>query len=438
MSGPERTVLFVYNTGTVARLVGKGSLKGKNWTLGAGTFTIGREPTNNLVLDNEPGVSKVHCKVTLEDGAYVVLDAESRNGTLVNGTPVKKSVLKNGDEIRICNVVLGFESRSLGGDDATPAAAETTERLTSATRRAAQEAARGEPGGSVWPWMAFGMLLFFGAAGGAAWYLGFLDGLLGTQESAPAGDTPPPTDLPKDVPPPTPPAVKGRAASADAPLVTPPPREKDPAPAPAAAAEIMGTLLLVQPGGADASGRLEVKHTLTARVRDIPAKQGAVVKKGQVLFTYDDAEAMRRLSTAREVYNQLKEVVAAQDTDRARKALAEAKADLDRAQSGASSLRVTAPADGTLAELTAEEGKRASKGTVALVLTTGGGTPAWTVAFKVPEGQKLAAGAAVLVVLGGKSLPATVSKVTDGEATATLDREPPGARDGLQVTIKLP
>jgi len=29
----------------------------------------------------------------------VLLDAESRNGTLLNGTPIKRTVLKDGDEI---------------------------------------------------------------------------------------------------------------------------------------------------------------------------------------------------------------------------------------------------------------------------------------------------------------------------------------------------
>jgi len=104
VAGPERTVLFVYNTGRPRRQAGgKGPLQGQDVSLGAGTFTMGREVGNNLVLEGEPGVSKVHCKITLEDKKYVLLDAESRNGTLLNrDSHQAHGCSKMADEIRIC------------------------------------------------------------------------------------------------------------------------------------------------------------------------------------------------------------------------------------------------------------------------------------------------------------------------------------------------
>ncbi|OGQ11241.1 MAG: hypothetical protein A2138_22625 [Deltaproteobacteria bacterium RBG_16_71_12] len=91
-----------------------GTLAGRSWELSAGTFVIGRNDSSDLPLTVEPGVSKTHCKIVAEGEHYLLVDCESRNGTIVNGSPVQRVRLHDGDEIRICGCVLRFSQT--GGD----------------------------------------------------------------------------------------------------------------------------------------------------------------------------------------------------------------------------------------------------------------------------------------------------------------------------------
>jgi transcriptional regulator with GAF, ATPase, and Fis domain len=64
-----------------------------------GEATIGRDPVN-VVAIVDPSVSRKHCLLRREeDGRFSIKDLESRNGTLVNGNPVKDQYLHHGDEI---------------------------------------------------------------------------------------------------------------------------------------------------------------------------------------------------------------------------------------------------------------------------------------------------------------------------------------------------
>ncbi len=60
------------------------------------TLAIGRSPGCGLVLD-DPGVSRLHARIS---GGSVV-DEESANGTLVNGTPISRHKLQDGDVIEV-------------------------------------------------------------------------------------------------------------------------------------------------------------------------------------------------------------------------------------------------------------------------------------------------------------------------------------------------
>lgn len=71
------------------------------------TVTIGRQPDNILRIDN-PAVSGHHAKVYAEGDHYVLEDAESFNGTYVNGQRIGKVVLKDGDSATIGKHTLEF------------------------------------------------------------------------------------------------------------------------------------------------------------------------------------------------------------------------------------------------------------------------------------------------------------------------------------------
>lgn len=62
-------------------------------------LTIGRMENNDIAIPSR-SVSRLHAEIRWEDGEPVLRDRSS-NGTLVNGRPVERCVLQQGDSIRI-------------------------------------------------------------------------------------------------------------------------------------------------------------------------------------------------------------------------------------------------------------------------------------------------------------------------------------------------
>ncbi|HVI09458.1 MAG TPA: sigma 54-interacting transcriptional regulator [Candidatus Binatia bacterium] len=79
-------------------LVLSGPLKESTIPLSREKTTIGRDASNGITV-SDPSVSRKHCQLDWEDGRYRVRDLDSRNGTLVNGSPVEMHWLQHGDEI---------------------------------------------------------------------------------------------------------------------------------------------------------------------------------------------------------------------------------------------------------------------------------------------------------------------------------------------------
>ena len=76
-----------------------GPLRDSVFPLQDGSLTIGREISNQLILDDSL-VSPQHCKLTREsDGACVVHDFGSASGTFVNGLPVTERIIVAGDQV---------------------------------------------------------------------------------------------------------------------------------------------------------------------------------------------------------------------------------------------------------------------------------------------------------------------------------------------------
>ncbi|HYL74112.1 MAG TPA: sigma 54-interacting transcriptional regulator [Bryobacteraceae bacterium] len=85
----------------------RGPLKGAILLLPEGRYSVGRQAKNNLHLDDH-AVSREHCIFTRSGQECTLKDLESRNGTLVNGTPITDCKLGQGDEIRIGSSVFCF------------------------------------------------------------------------------------------------------------------------------------------------------------------------------------------------------------------------------------------------------------------------------------------------------------------------------------------
>lgn len=89
---------------------------GKPFPLTEERVRIGRYPNNDLVLDH-PTVSAYHAEITLRsDGRHELVDRESRNGTRINGTPIRSAVLRDGDQITLGALSLHYLNRSTSGE----------------------------------------------------------------------------------------------------------------------------------------------------------------------------------------------------------------------------------------------------------------------------------------------------------------------------------
>lgn len=87
----------------------KGETPGTVLALQTGRTVIGRHPTCHIILDNA-AVSRHHAQILESHGLYFLEDLRSRNGTYLNGEPLSsRAELRDGDEIRICDVVMSFQ-----------------------------------------------------------------------------------------------------------------------------------------------------------------------------------------------------------------------------------------------------------------------------------------------------------------------------------------
>lgn len=89
-----------------ARLVmSQGPQPGESFILDKEVITLGRAPTNDVVIA-EPQVSRQHARIVRQDDVLVIEDLGSTNGTFVNGMRlVGPHVLLNGDVISLGDAV---------------------------------------------------------------------------------------------------------------------------------------------------------------------------------------------------------------------------------------------------------------------------------------------------------------------------------------------
>src|SRR5436309_2745692 len=87
-----------------------GKEKGKSYELVSERLSVGRSENNDIVLPSE-SVSRYHAVFErTEDGRYIVRDNQSKNGVVLNGTPVSESDLQEGDVVQIGTFVFRFNA----------------------------------------------------------------------------------------------------------------------------------------------------------------------------------------------------------------------------------------------------------------------------------------------------------------------------------------
>ncbi len=102
-------VLTKTRASTPTLVVVDGEDRGRRLPLvGKAQFKIGRAVTCDLkLLDGK--ISREHCTVEVVRDQYIIVDLESANGTIVNGDRVKKTVLKEGDFVRLGFTMLKYD-----------------------------------------------------------------------------------------------------------------------------------------------------------------------------------------------------------------------------------------------------------------------------------------------------------------------------------------
>ncbi|HET8647541.1 MAG TPA: FHA domain-containing protein, partial [Vicinamibacteria bacterium] len=107
--------------------------------------TIGRDPANRVALADS-SVSRNHSLLRRQGDTYRVLDLDSRNGTLVNGTAVKEQLLRGGDRLEIGSSVFVFREAGAPALEGTAEVAECDTDLRSTVRLERRHAVYLQPG----------------------------------------------------------------------------------------------------------------------------------------------------------------------------------------------------------------------------------------------------------------------------------------------------
>lgn len=84
--------------------------------------TLGRRPYNDIVIDNL-AVSGEHAVLSIVDGAVIIEDLRSTNGTYVNGQPILRQTLNHGDLLDIGKYKIRFVQQQVSASSRSALAA---------------------------------------------------------------------------------------------------------------------------------------------------------------------------------------------------------------------------------------------------------------------------------------------------------------------------
>lgn len=85
----------------------KGHPAGMEYLISSESTVLGRDKSADIVL-KDPQVSRRHAAIEYHDGAYLLRDLESTNGTRMNGSLIQESNLRHGDKFSVGDTTLQF------------------------------------------------------------------------------------------------------------------------------------------------------------------------------------------------------------------------------------------------------------------------------------------------------------------------------------------
>ncbi len=114
-------------------IIESGQLAGQRWLIDSDVVIIGREVGVADLMLPERQVSRRHAKIERTPEGFVLTDLNSKNGTFLNGKPVKEPrLLQDGDEIQIALCVrIAF----VGSDATAPISTRPTSKIMRPTTR---------------------------------------------------------------------------------------------------------------------------------------------------------------------------------------------------------------------------------------------------------------------------------------------------------------
>lgn len=92
-----------------------GPRSGAQYPIDGAEFTLGRDEVNSVLVP-DPAVSRRHCVIRKDGGAFRLVDLQSRNGCFVNNVQVRDHELKHKDHISIGDSLFVFLLSEDGGD----------------------------------------------------------------------------------------------------------------------------------------------------------------------------------------------------------------------------------------------------------------------------------------------------------------------------------
>lgn len=98
-------------TKTAWLLMQKGPLAGKQFILFRDTTVLGSSPKADIYLFKDDAIEPRHALITNRAGRFEIEDCNSPDGTYVNGIPISRTVLQNGDQVVLGKTALEFSMK---------------------------------------------------------------------------------------------------------------------------------------------------------------------------------------------------------------------------------------------------------------------------------------------------------------------------------------
>ncbi|MED5449406.1 MAG: FHA domain-containing protein, partial [Planctomycetota bacterium] len=101
---------------TANLLIVEGAGRGTRYQIGRQRVGIGRSSQNAVrILDEE--ASRFHAAIQWESSGFVLVDLDSANGTLLNGVPVQRASVIDGDQLQVAGTLFRFRVHGAAGHE---------------------------------------------------------------------------------------------------------------------------------------------------------------------------------------------------------------------------------------------------------------------------------------------------------------------------------